>query len=130
MVVTRSVQVCFLGPPQVDSGLFWINRIVDSIFIVDLICQFFLIPPGTTKFSSVPSSDSYADVETFGVSTETLTIVIRRKYLTGWLTLDVMALLPYDFLVVLIDSSTDGGNLEMLCLLRVIRFLRLGKVHG
>jgi len=106
-------QVCFLGPPQVDSGLFWINRIVDAIFIVDLICQFFLIPP---------------DVETFGVSTETLTTVIRRNYLTGWFTLDVLALLPYDFLVVLIESATDSGNLEMLRLLRVIRFLRLGKV--
>ena len=70
-----------------------------------------------------------ADVETFGVSTETLTTVIRRNYLTGWFTLDVLALLPYDFLVVLIESATDSGNLEMLRLLRVIRFLRLGKVH-
>ena len=45
VVFVTPYEICFLGSASIASSRFWLNRIIDLLFLVDLICQFFLIPP-------------------------------------------------------------------------------------
>ena len=124
-------QVCFLGPQSYQDGLFWVNRIVDVIFFIDMLCQFYIIPSGEIKYLSFVFIASLiivlTDFDTNNIEPDEICSGIRANYVRGWFLLDILALLPYDFIVYGIQKLASGSNLEMLRLLRVVRLLRLGK---
>ena len=90
------------------------NRIIDLIFIIDLVLQFFLM---------YPSGDSDAGVR--WVDSRKLII---RHYLTGWFALDFFSitLMSIDFVTIFSDGNQD--SLGALRVLRVLRALRLVKL--
>ena len=57
IVFITPYEICFLGSASIASGRFWLNRIIDLLFLVDLVLQFFLIPPHLVT-NSVDASET------------------------------------------------------------------------
>ena len=87
---------------------FFINRVVDFGFFVDMCFNFFL------------------PYELPGAHGKTVTDhgAIVRHYVTGWFVIDFVSILPYD----LIGAFTRDGSFASLKVLRAIRLLRLAKL--
>ena len=49
---------------------------------------------------------------------------IRKNYLRGWFTIDLLSIIPFDFM----SAFTDGNAVKNLKIIRVIRLLRLLKL--
>jgi hypothetical protein len=111
--------VAFLHPPESlwESPLFIFNRVIDIIFIIDLLLQFVL--QYQSKPTITEASRWISDQQK-----------IAMHYLQGWFTLDVVSLLPSiaDFIQKedCLQESTDKTYLAKS--LRIIRTLRLIKV--
>eukprot|EP00746_Dinoflagellata_sp_MGD_P141396 gnl/MRDRNA2_/MRDRNA2_74510_c0_seq1.p1 gnl/MRDRNA2_/MRDRNA2_74510_c0~~gnl/MRDRNA2_/MRDRNA2_74510_c0_seq1.p1 ORF type:complete len:630 (-),score=62.67 gnl/MRDRNA2_/MRDRNA2_74510_c0_seq1:489-2183(-) len=91
------------------DGLFWINRMIDSIFVVDMFLQFFVMYPMKNTQGTVMISSSK---------------MIVRHYVKTWFVLDFISTLPYDLLGILMAS--DGmSKLKVLRALRLIRLVKL-----
>jgi hypothetical protein len=88
-----------------DKFTFAVNRVIDIVFAVDTILQFF-----------IPYEDEDGN-------TVTDNGMIAWNYLKGMFLVDLVAIIPYDLLA---DSNTDFVN--KLSLLRVLRLLRLIKL--
>lgn len=123
-----------------DSGdsfvLFVINRAIDSIFIMDMVLQFFIMQQVEMKKG--------ADIESFW---EYRQPVLARRYLKMWFWIDLFSVVPslFDIIPVAsgsisftgemadvslvaraaVDEDEVGGNIKIL---RVIRTLRLAKL--
>lgn len=91
------------------------NRVIDMIFLVDLILQFFLMYPAGDADTGVRWVDSRK--------------AIIRNYLTGWFALDFFSimLLSIDFVTIL-SGKENRDSLGALRVLRVLRALRLVKL--
>ena len=87
---------------------FFVNRVVDFGFFVDMCFNFFL------------------PYELPGAHGKTVTDhgAIVRHYVTGWFVIDFVSILPYD----LIGAFTRDGSFASLKVLRAIRLLRLAKL--
>jgi len=111
--IVTPFETSFLPPPTMDTldALFYVNRVVDFIFFVDMILQFCLCFP---DFVSVLEGPSWVEDPA----------KIARHYLRGWFTVDFISVLPFD-VISLVDSS---GVLVRFKALRVIRLLRLLKM--
>lgn len=95
----------------------WVtNRIVDTVFITDLILQFFL----------VYEDMSIADASQRWVQDKRK---IARHYLSGWFSIDFVSCLVsgFDF-VEIAGAEVDRSVLSMLRALRLIKLLRLVKL--
>jgi len=111
-------EVVFLTE-RVD-GMFWVNRLVDVIFLVDIVLNFFL-----AYFDRVEGMWMFNPKK------------IRARYLSGWFIVDVTALSPLHWVVPLLGKELThqfvvGGidilKLSQACkLLRVLRFPRILK---
>ena len=114
-------EVAFLVPSL--DALFVINRLIDLIFICDLVIQFFLAyqngpDKGNTWVKSLP--------------------MIRKRYLKGWFTIDFVSVLPFWIIEMsgLVDGQKDGaasgeeagGPESLLRVVRAVRLLRLTKL--
>jgi len=113
-------EVSFLGAPESwMDGLFITNRLVDIIFILDLILQFFLV----YMEDSTDSPDG-------GVIGGEVWITDQRKivihYLKGWFVLDSISCAVSSFDFIALTSSSD--SLNTLKVFRVLRALRLIKL--
>ena len=106
-------EVAFLRPSAPDA-LFVINRLVDAVFLLDMIMQFFLMVPApkTQRVSSLY---------------ETRLSAIGVRYLKGWFAVDVLSIVPSIFDVLDSGGDSRGGGRAVLTL-RVIRALRLFKL--
>jgi potassium voltage-gated channel Eag-related subfamily H protein 7 len=125
--VVTPFEVSFLSAPQkweeVD-GLFLVNRLIDLIFIIDLILQFFLMYPEGDPETGVRWVDKRSQ--------------IRDHYLKSWFALDFFSILlmAIDFITISSgggeeeeeEGENDKGALEALRVLRVLRALRLIKL--
>jgi potassium voltage-gated channel Eag-related subfamily H protein 7 len=88
---------------QIGTGfLFWVNRLVDTIFLVDMGVQF---------------STMYYDGVGRLIKTRSR---IVQKYMHGWFTIDFITVLPYDFVELFAPDAVQ--------LLKVIRLARLLKL--
>ena len=105
--------------------LFLTNRIIDLIFIIDMVKEFFLTFP-----TQVMSNASQQELETS-------MRVIALRYLKGWLCLDLASIFPsiFDILPVIDAMREDGGggagaatSGSPVKALRVVRALRLVKL--
>lgn len=98
------------------DGLFALNQLVNTIFIIDIFIQFFLPVPDTR-------ADHVGEV----VRSHKM---IAKKYLKSWFFLDVVSVLPFDIVVV---SGPDllGNNptvIKSIKLIRVMRLIKLARV--
>lgn len=88
---------------QYWDWLFIVNRVVDLIFIVDMIKTFF------TAYRDRHTNYLVKDLRK-----------ISRNYFFGWFFVDLISIFPYDFM--------DIAQLKMLRILRVIRLLKLLRI--
>jgi len=91
--------------------LFLVNRIVDCIFIADMIFSFLLIYAGTNQYGDTVWIDKPR--------------MIVKHYLAGWFFFDLVSVMVS---CVDIIAVTGDGSLHSLKALRVIRTLRLVKM--
>eukprot|EP00873_Tetraselmis_striata_P010258 jgi/Tetstr1/430522/TSEL_020321.t1 len=89
------------------NSLFWINRGVDCIFLVDLILQFFMM--------------FYDEEDDIWVTDQRR---ISLTYLKSWFMVDLFSILPFDALGVVLEQD----NLNKLKIIRIIKLLRLAKL--
>lgn len=102
--------------------LFVANRLVDGLFLLDIVLQFYLIVPYAAQSVTTTDGGHYiVDPKT-----------IRILYLKGWFTLDAISVLVSASDIIAVaqpraDSST-GESLKTVKVLRVLRALRLIKL--
>jgi hypothetical protein len=120
-VIVSPFEVSFLPPVQRVDFLFVINRLVDLIFVSDMILQFFLMYPTNA-----------ATLE--GAKWEDDRLKIAKAYLSSWFALDFVssAVSAFDFIAVG-QGSYDGGvsqiaNISKFKMLRFVRLFRLVKI--
>lgn len=104
-------EVAFLEFTLYDE-LFWINRIFDCVFWIDIGLAFFtpFIDPDTGIW-------------------ETKHRLIAKRYFKGWFSIDAASSIPYDLLSLLQETtSTSSAGVGQLKLLRNLRLLRLAKL--
>lgn len=100
-------EVSFLTP---EFGvMFAINRVVDTVFIVDIFFTFFMDPGNneSLKTNGIPDHKKMA-----------------VAYIKSWFTVDVVSCLPFDLVSILME----GSSLEDLKFLRAMRLFRLIKL--
>jgi hypothetical protein len=90
------------------DGLFVVNRMVDVVFIFDMFLQFFL---------------AYVDDQQGGLVIKDRS-KIRSRYLRGWFSIDLLSIIPFDFLGCVLDLPV----IQRLKAVRVIRLMRLLKL--
>lgn len=110
--------ICFVAPLEVaflDNHFSWplfiANRMVDMLFIVDLVLQFFIACPIKVRGNN---STMYAFKKK----------IIARRYLTSWFIIDFISIIPFDLLAVLAHSE-DMSKLHLLKVVRLFRLLKL-----
>lgn len=106
-------EVAFLPSGEVDV-LFGFNRLVDLLFLFDMVIAFHVAYPenvaGTTVW--VMRRD-----------------LIRRHYLFGWFIIDFLSVLPLWIVSLNTEEGEDGaGSGQLLQLVRIIKLLRLLKL--
>jgi len=107
--VMTPFEVAFLEPSV--NALFAVNRVVDSLFLIDIISQFFLNPleDDSQKTKGLPDHRK-----------------IACHYLRGWCIIDSLGTIPFDLITVCVPN--DSGGTKNLNLLRITRLFRLVKL--
>ena len=96
------VEVAFLTT-VLFNVLFWINRSVDALFVLDIILNFFV---------------AIVDPDDGQLIYHHPTII--KEYLRGWFFIDVISVMPFD-LVSLMFENESVGKLKILRILRLLR---------
>lgn len=118
------IEVGFLEPSTSWwDPLFLINQLINVIFVLDLVLQFFLMVSITDNTGTRWVSHPW---------------VIAKHYLKGWFFIDLLSIgvASIDYLPLLRDTdsalSDNGGsevdNLRTLRILRALRLIRLSKL--
>ena len=94
-------------PAPGDLFLFWLNRLSDCFFLVDMVLTF-----NTSFFDGIR-----------GRWVEERSI-IAREYLRCWFWLDVLSLLPYSLMFSEIKAA---GLIRVIRLVRLLKLLKLAK---
>ena len=114
-------EVAFLPPAEtLDDGLFWVNRIVDLVFIFDMTFQFCMMYPVRTDGGS-------------GTSWEYRLKFIALHYAKTWLVPDFASIFPSVFDIepvarAYIHGADDGGAPREVRIMRIVRVTRLLKL--
>ena len=103
--VVTPFEVAFLDTDW-KTALFWVNRLVDFLFICDLVMNFNL---------------AYLDEHSNTYITDRS--MITQRYLKGFFIIDLISVLPFDSLGLIL-----GDDVARLKILRVVRLLRLLKL--
>jgi hypothetical protein len=115
IAVFTPFEVAFLpAPTSGGESLFVLGRVVDGVFILDMLLQFFLMIPKVGEPGLLESNWR----------------VIAVSYLQGWFILDLVAVSAsaFDIIPVFVDVANDVGGRSPLATLRVVRILRLVKL--
>ena len=107
--VVTPVEVAFLET-SLWSIMFWINRSVDALFVIDIFLNFFV---------------AIVDPEDGQLIFHHPTII--KTYLRGWFTIDVISITPFD-LISLIFKDGAVGKLKILRVLRLLRLMKLLRI--
>jgi hypothetical protein len=78
--------------PDLQTVLFWLNRIVDLCFISDFVMQFFM---------------AFQDFEKHGIWI-TSHSKIACKYMKAWFTIDLVSIIPFDTIAVIMRETGTG----------------------
>ena len=105
-------EVAFLAPAL--DGLFAVNRLIDAVFVMDMVFQFFIM---------------YQNDREGVLVWEYRLRHIARRYMKGWFVLDLLSIVPtaFDILPLLSDGQDDEGT-NPAKVLRVVRCARLLKL--
>lgn len=104
------IEVGFLDPSTTWlDPLFLINQVINLVFVLDLVLQFFLMVPITDAFGTRWVSDSR---------------VIARHYLAGWFGIDLLSIAVSAVDYISLSNIFGGENQESLDNLRTLRVLR------
>jgi len=123
LVVTAALtpyEAAFLSPGIV--WLFWLNRLIDMLFAVDIVVQFFTMYPKDTRGSEPTGAQKEGS---FWVSDPWQ---IARHYLTGWFCIDVASTSVCAFDIIAFIDVDAGSDYVRVKVLRVMRVLRLAKL--
>mmetsp|Transcript_37630 Transcript_37630/g.120683 ORF Transcript_37630/g.120683 Transcript_37630/m.120683 type:complete len:575 (-) Transcript_37630:1149-2873(-) len=129
----RSKSVASASPESAGMKLlFALNRIVDVVFIVDLLKHALLatMPTSPSSPSSATSSNDNNDKDLTTTGRRAVmadAASTQRRYARNWLPIDVVAAIPYD-LVALAANDGRVSRLRALRMLRLVRLLKLGSV--
>lgn len=110
--VVTPYEVAFLETTPA-SALFWINQVVNLVFVVDMFMQFF-IPYKQTKAQGGQWVKSKCE--------------IAKHYFRTWFVIDILSILPFDELAMAISGGENDGFGQLLDLVKIIRLLRLLKL--
>jgi len=113
--VVTPYEVIFVGTVTWDSWLFLVNRIVDMIFVKDMVMQFFLkVETGNTALTgSVLLKDPWK---------------IRKRYLTRWFVIDFISIMPFDVFFMFYTGPSALSQVKFLRCLRLIRLVKLVRI--
>lgn len=107
-----------VGIPTTINALFIINQMVNFIFILDIVAQFFI--PVTDK-----SPENYGELVRNHKK-------IADNYLRGWFTLDAVSVLPLDLIIVAdpdsLGGASNGALTKSVKLVRILRLVKLARV--
>jgi potassium voltage-gated channel Eag-related subfamily H protein 7 len=107
--IVTPFEVAFLEM-KID-GLFWVNRVVDLCFMMDMLLAFFT-PVEVQTQNGIKWTVKHRE--------------IASVYLKGWFPIDVIAIFPFD--VITVSSSSDTSNLKVLRIIRCARLVKLIKL--
>lgn len=122
-VVVTPVEVAYLDEGEHITLLFWLNRIVDLIFLFDLLLTFNL------AYQMPPEKGGHYVFNRW---------MVTRRYLAGWFMVDLFSVLPF-FLITLDYDDPFGGNVKsdstvtltaarVPVMFRVVKLLRMLKL--
>lgn len=92
--------------------LWFVNRVVDCIFLTDILVNFFL-----SYRMSVKDGGEWVKSNS----------KIVKHYLTTWFPIDIVSVIPFD-LIGLLSGSDDIKNLKSVRLIRLLRLLKLVRI--
>jgi hypothetical protein len=111
--IVTPVEVAFLRPPEWPfDGLFYVNRVVDGCFVIDMCLQFNL----GYNFG----------VHASNVITDRWKIITR--YLKGSFMIDFISIVPYDYLPGGVSDLKALRMARLLKLFKLLRVLRAGRI--
>ena len=90
--------------------LFVLNRFIDTAFFLDMVRIFF--------------TSYYDEDDQQWIMSPRL---IRRRYLKGWFTIDLVSILPFDTVGLVLDSP-EMNDLKVLRIIRLLRLLKLLRI--
>ena len=109
---------CFVTPFEVAivskaeiGALFYINQVINMIFIVDMFVQFVMPVPDSL------SGELIRDHR-----------ILARRYLRGWFTVDLVSVLPIDVIVAIAPNILPTENTALVRVFKLMRILRLFKL--
>ena len=107
-------EVC-LGLETAWNALLYVNLVVNSIFMIDIVVQFFLPIHDPATGELIRNHKR-----------------IAKRYLKTWFVIDVGTVLPFDLVTVLAPhlfaATCGGGNSVLLKGVKLLRTLRLVKL--
>ena len=114
------IEVGFLAPPQSwGEPMNVINRMIDLIFILDMLSQFFTMQKLETVKLSSSDVEWVMDLK-----------IIAKKYLQGWFLIDAGSIIPSVFdILPLMGVGTPSGNLKTLRIVRAFRLFKLVRLY-
>ena len=96
-----------LGLETKIDALFFVNQVINVIFMIDICIQFFLPVPDH-------SGELIRNRK-----------VIAKKYLCSWFAIDVVSVLPFDYVTIGSDTTSGGPGLRSFRLFRILRLAKL-----
>ena len=120
--IVTPFEVSFL-PPVTPSGpwtLFICNRVIDTIFIIDMALQFIIMQQVDIKQGAVDLNSYW----------ESRVSHLAAKYMRAWFWIDLFSVAPssFDIMPLLGDYDSENSEAGKLKVLRVVRTLRLAKL--
>lgn len=100
--------------PSLDP-LFYVNRVVDGTFLIDILVQFITMTEHNAQSAS-------------GATWVTSPWQIARNYLASWFFLDLFTVAISGLDVMSVFSGSGGVDLSKLTVLKTLRVLRLIKL--
>lgn len=140
-------EIAFVDAPDLpdsSDGLFIFNRVVDALFCIEMLMEFFIAIPGGLKMEGLQGI-SHEDLQLEDVISRAQMSLfdlraIAYRYATGWLAIDVAAMVPscFDiyFSTIQVELEDDGGEggstavratraVKLIKLVRMARMLKM-----
>lgn len=113
--VVTPVEVAFLRQPQWPfDRLFYVNRVVDACFFLDMLLQFNMAYNSSSHMTII-ITDRWK---------------IAKRYLRGSFIIDFISILPYDSLPGGVSELKALRTARLLKLFKLLRVLRAGRIFN